>query len=54
MRGASRSVPPDRVAETLTGLLAAGYREVVLTGVNSGDYGLDLSPHIILFLSRFR
>jgi len=45
VRGASRSVPPDRVAETLTGLLAAGYHEVVLTGVNSGDYGLDLSPH---------
>jgi threonylcarbamoyladenosine tRNA methylthiotransferase MtaB len=44
VRGPSRSVAPDRVARGLAGLLDAGHREVVLTGVNSGDYGLDLSP----------
>ncbi len=44
VRGASRSVPPQQVERALCSLLAAGYREVVLTGVNTGDYGRDLSP----------
>jgi len=44
VRGASRSVPPDRVEARLRSLIARGYREIVLTGVNSGDYGKDLSP----------
>ena len=43
-RGRSRSVPADRVAEGLRGLIRAGYREVVLTGVNTGAWGRDLSP----------
>jgi threonylcarbamoyladenosine tRNA methylthiotransferase MtaB len=44
VRGRSTSVPPDQVATGLESLLRAGYREVVLTGVNTGDYGADLSP----------
>ena len=44
VRGASRSVPPERVEAAALELFGAGYREVVLTGVNSGDYGLDLEP----------
>ncbi len=42
VRGPSRSVPPDRAEEELRGLLAAGHREVVLTGVNTGEWGKDL------------
>jgi threonylcarbamoyladenosine tRNA methylthiotransferase MtaB len=42
VRGASRSIPPERVLEAADGLYAAGYREIVLTGVNVGDYGRDL------------
>jgi len=42
VRGPSRSVPPDRVEAELRGLIAAGHREVVLTGVNTGEYGKDL------------
>jgi len=44
VRGASRSVAPDRVHAALDSLLAAGFREIVLTGVNTGDYGRDLNP----------
>lgn len=43
-RGRSRSVP---LAEVLAGArksAAAGFREVVLTGIHLGAYGLDLEP----------
>ncbi|MDH3628089.1 MAG: tRNA (N(6)-L-threonylcarbamoyladenosine(37)-C(2))-methylthiotransferase MtaB [Acidobacteriota bacterium] len=42
VRGASRSVPTPVVVDAFTGLLRRGYREVVLTGINTGDYGRDL------------
>lgn len=41
VRGASRSVPPTNVEASLLQLVDAGYPEVVLTGVNTGDYGRD-------------
>jgi threonylcarbamoyladenosine tRNA methylthiotransferase MtaB len=41
-RGASRSVPIGAVAERARGLVAAGVREVVLTGVDLTAYGADL------------
>lgn len=44
VRGPSRSVAPELVERSLERLLASGYREVVLTGVNTGDYGKDLVP----------
>ncbi|MEZ4484233.1 MAG: tRNA (N(6)-L-threonylcarbamoyladenosine(37)-C(2))-methylthiotransferase MtaB [Syntrophotaleaceae bacterium] len=43
-RGASRSVPSQQVIEQVRGLVASGYREVVLTGIHIGGYGRDLSP----------
>ena len=42
VRGPSRSVVPEAVAEDLALLLGAGYREVVLTGINTGEYGKDI------------
>ena len=48
VRGPSRSVPPRWIEHELVALLDRGYREVVLTGVNSGDYGRDLDPPIDL------
>ncbi len=48
VRGPSRSVPPQSVEQALERLIAAGYREVVLTGVNTGDYGRDLDPQLDL------
>ena len=41
-RGASRSRTPESVLTQARQLVAAGYVEVVLTGVHVGDYGLDL------------
>lgn len=43
-RGPSRSVTPRHVLERIGILAARGFREVVLTGVHIGRYGLDLSP----------
>ena len=47
-RGGSRSQPVDVVVEQVEGLVAAGYREVVLTGVDMGHYGWDLAPRTTL------
>lgn len=43
-RGGSRSVTPELVVRQTEIFLAEGYREVVLTGVHLGHYGLDFSP----------
>jgi threonylcarbamoyladenosine tRNA methylthiotransferase MtaB len=43
-RGKSRSMPEDGVISNLHGLNRAGYREVVLSGIHLGSYGLDFSP----------
>lgn len=45
VRGASRSLPMEQVIEQAYQLAASGYQEIVLTGVNIGDYhanGVDL------------
>ena len=41
-RGPSRSLPVGGIVEQVRGLVAAGYREVVLTGVDVCSYGPDL------------
>ncbi len=47
-RGASRSVEPRRVIAALDDLHARGLKEVVLTGVHLGGYGMDLEPRVEL------
>jgi threonylcarbamoyladenosine tRNA methylthiotransferase MtaB len=47
-RGPSRSVPPERIIEQARMLLAAGYRELVVTGVDITSYGRDLTPRLPL------
>jgi threonylcarbamoyladenosine tRNA methylthiotransferase MtaB len=44
VRGRSRSLPPDVVVSEVQKLVAAGSREIVLSGINLGAYGRDLSP----------
>ncbi len=46
VRGRSRSLPPDAVLEEIRKLVGAGFREVVLSGINLGTYGRDLVPRI--------
>jgi threonylcarbamoyladenosine tRNA methylthiotransferase MtaB len=43
VRGNSRSLPLGRILEELNRLIAAGYREVVLSGINLGRWGRDLT-----------
>ncbi|TWI72237.1 threonylcarbamoyladenosine tRNA methylthiotransferase MtaB [Desulfobotulus alkaliphilus] len=43
-RGRSRSLNPDRVLGKVRALAAAGYKEIVLTGIHVGMYGADLTP----------
>ena len=47
-RGPSRSVPIGHVADQVRRLVAAGYREIVLTGVDLTAYGADLPGTPIL------
>jgi threonylcarbamoyladenosine tRNA methylthiotransferase MtaB len=44
VRGPRRSLAPDLVLASLQELGGQGYREVVLTGVDLGQYGRDLPP----------
>ncbi len=44
VRGKSRSLPPDTVIEEIEKLVGAGAKEVVLSGINLGSYGRDLTP----------
>ncbi|HYM74971.1 MAG TPA: MiaB/RimO family radical SAM methylthiotransferase [Candidatus Dormibacteraeota bacterium] len=42
VRGQSRSLHPDRIIREVNTLVAAGYREVVVSGINLGRWGRDL------------
>ena len=42
-RGISRSLAPDKVIENAKKLIDSGYKEIVLTGVNTGDYKFELN-----------
>jgi threonylcarbamoyladenosine tRNA methylthiotransferase MtaB len=46
VRGKSRSLPPDKVRGEIQKLSEEGYREIVLSGINLGTYGRDLSPRV--------
>jgi threonylcarbamoyladenosine tRNA methylthiotransferase MtaB len=44
VRGQSRSLTPDRIVREVNTLVKAGYREVVISGINLGRWGRDLAP----------
>ncbi|MDI6852890.1 MAG: tRNA (N(6)-L-threonylcarbamoyladenosine(37)-C(2))-methylthiotransferase MtaB [Deltaproteobacteria bacterium] len=48
VRGPSRSQAPAEVEKGLLELAAAGFQEVVLTGIDLGQYGRDLRPPLTL------
>jgi threonylcarbamoyladenosine tRNA methylthiotransferase MtaB len=53
VRGKSRSLPPETVVNEIRHLSNAGYKEIVLSGINLGAWGRDLSPrHDFLDLLR--
>jgi threonylcarbamoyladenosine tRNA methylthiotransferase MtaB len=43
-RGRPRSAPVEKVAGEVRRIAAAGFKEIVLTGVHLGSYGRDLGP----------
>ena len=43
-RGASRSVAPQEALDGMASFAAKGFKEIVLTGIHLGGYGLDLTP----------
>ena len=43
VRGQSRSLPMDEIVREVNTLVEAGYREVVISGINLGRWGIDLS-----------
>ncbi|HEV2468480.1 MAG TPA: tRNA (N(6)-L-threonylcarbamoyladenosine(37)-C(2))-methylthiotransferase MtaB [Candidatus Sulfotelmatobacter sp.] len=44
VRGQSRSLEADRIIHEVNTLVNAGYREVVISGINLGRWGRDLIP----------
>jgi threonylcarbamoyladenosine tRNA methylthiotransferase MtaB len=51
-RGLSRSMHPDKVIDDFRSLINRGYREIVLTGVNVGDYGKSFHTDLYNLLLR--
>jgi threonylcarbamoyladenosine tRNA methylthiotransferase MtaB len=48
VRGRSRSLQPAEVIAEVRALIAAGAKEIVLSGINLGSYGRDLAPRAAL------
>src|SRR5271165_1453460 len=46
VRGKSRSLPPQTVLSEIQRLAGSGFREIVLSGINLGTYGRDLTPRV--------
>ena len=46
VRGKSRSLPVNTVISEIRRLADSGYKEIVLSGINLGSYGRDLSPRV--------
>ncbi|HXN65203.1 MAG TPA: tRNA (N(6)-L-threonylcarbamoyladenosine(37)-C(2))-methylthiotransferase MtaB [Candidatus Acidoferrales bacterium] len=46
VRGKSRSLPPQQIITEVQRLAAADAQEIVLSGINLGSYGRDLSPRV--------
>ena len=45
VRGSSRSRALKEILDEVSRLRDGGYREIILTGIQTGAYGLDLAPH---------
>ena len=46
VRGKSRSMPPSEVVAEIRRLTESGYKEIVLSGINLGTWGRDLTPRV--------
>ena len=48
VRGKSRSLPPEAVLSEINRLCDSGFQEIVLSGINLGSWGRDLSPRVAI------
>ncbi len=48
VRGPSRSLTPEQILAQARQFIQAGYQELVLTGIDLGSYGSDLTPNLPL------
>lgn len=48
-RGKSRSDRPENIIKNANAIAAQGVKEIVLTGVNTGDYGKGIEEHVEFF-----
>jgi threonylcarbamoyladenosine tRNA methylthiotransferase MtaB len=53
VRGRSRSLPLPQIIREVNSLVAAGYREVVISGINLGRWGRDLAAGSRFWASGF-
>lgn len=51
-RGKSRSMQPDLVLDEFKSLVNSGYKEIILTGVNVGDYGKYINTDLYSLLKK--
>ena len=51
-RGKSRSLAPESVLSEFRELINSGYKEIILTGVNVGDYGKSLNTDLYKLLVK--
>jgi len=51
-RGPIRSKKPDDVIREVTNLVNNGYKEIILTGIHTGKYGLDLDNYSLYDLLK--
>jgi threonylcarbamoyladenosine tRNA methylthiotransferase MtaB len=51
-RGSSRSLPVQKVIDEFKGLIDNGYKEIILTGVNVGDYGKNIETNFLTLLQE--
>lgn len=51
-RGLSRSMNPDFVLTEFRKLIHEGYKEIILTGVNVGDYGTSFNTNLYQLLQK--
>ncbi len=51
-RGKSRSMHPDKLIKEFKALLQFGYKEIILTGVNVGEYGRKIGTNLYEVLKQ--
>lgn len=51
-RGKSRSLQPEQVLKQFNDILKLGYKEIILTGVNVGDYGKNTGINLLGLLKK--